>query len=107
MKFQSARRPAGAAPFEIERRPKRRLRLQAPNREGRDGFKRIAAAGVNARFPGRGPLLRTARDPLDFGAHQPLDDPRQVVVEPLLEHRTQHLAHQFVGEFRAAHRKIG
>ena len=39
-------------------------------------------------------LSASARDALDLGAHQPLDQARQIVVEPGLEHRPQHLAHQ-------------
>ena len=34
------------------------------------------------------------RDPLDLSPHQPLDHARQVVVEPGLEHRPQHFAHE-------------
>src|SRR3954454_3844502 len=40
------------------------------------------------------PLAPAAGDALDLGADQALDDRRQVVVEPVLEQRPQHLAHE-------------
>ena len=35
-----------------------------------------------------------ARHPFDLGADQPLDETRQIVVEPRLEHRLEHFAHE-------------
>ena len=79
---------------------------QAPAAGGRDGFKPIAAAQVNARM-GSDRLPGSARDPLDFRPHQPLNDAGQMVVEPLFEQRAEHLAHDPVGDLGAAHGETG
>src|ERR1051326_1470090 len=44
-----------------------------------------------------------ARDALDFGAHQPLDQARQILVEPGFEHRAEHFAHQVFQGTRVLH----
>ena len=44
---------------------------------------------VNARRTARAAYLPSARDPLNFLPHQPLDNGWEVVVQPLLEHRPQ------------------
>ena len=52
----------------------------------------------------RSTLTRAAaRDPLDLGAHQAFDHAGQIVVEPGLEHRPQHLAHQILERARVLH----
>src|SRR3984885_12888676 len=56
---------------------------------------------------GNGRLFPPTRDPLNFIPDQPLDHRREVVVEPLLDHRPQHVAHHAVGERGAANLKIG
>jgi hypothetical protein len=38
------------------------------------------------------PCLFAARDPLNFGGDKALHDARQIVIEPSLEHGTQHFA---------------
>ena len=48
--------------------------------------------GKGTRAAGFAPCLFAARDPLDFGADKALHDARQIVVEPSLEHGTQHFA---------------
>ncbi len=45
---------------------------------------------IGGQPPGSAP----ARNPLDFGLDDALDHPRQVVVEPGLQHRPQHLLDQ-------------
>ena len=44
--------------------------------------------------------LAAARDALDLGPHDALDHARQIVVEPGLEHRAQHLLHQVLERAR-------
>ncbi len=46
-------------------------------------------------------LAPTARDALDLRAHEALDHRRQVLVEPNLQHRLQHLARQVLGDLHA------
>ena len=52
------------------------------------------------RRSGESGLRPAARDALDLGAHDALDQARQVVVEPGLEHRPQHLLHQILERAR-------
>ena len=40
--------------------------------------------------------MASARNPIDFLAHEPLHENRQIVVEPFLQHRPQHLAHEIL-----------
>src|SRR4051812_15357522 len=49
--------------------------------------------------------LRAARNALDLLANQLLDEQGQVVVEPLLQHRPQHLLGKFVETLLAARGK--
>ena len=98
--------PGGDA-LEIGWRPSERRWGYGRRRRKRHGrYKCIAAVEVNARR-GRERLFPSARDPLDFRPHQPLDDGRQVLVQPLLEHRPQHVAHHAVGELGAANLETG
>ena len=53
-----------------------------------------AQVAGSVRPPRYSLLSATARDPFDLGPHQALDHSRQIVVEPGLEHRPQHLPHQ-------------
>ena len=45
-------------------------------------------------------LRLAARDAFDLGAHDALDQARQIVVEPGLEHRAQHFLHQILKRAR-------
>ncbi len=48
----------------------------------------------------RNGLRPAARDPLDLGPHDAIDHARQIVVEPGLEQRPQHLLHQILERAR-------
>ena len=56
-------------------------------------------------MPGAGVLLRAACDPLDFLAHQSLDQHGKIVVEPIAQHRLQHLLGHVVEGLLAARGK--
>ncbi len=94
----SARAPASRSP---------RRSSTAPARRGvcdRGGA--VAAAGGRGSRGGsrratRADRLRpAARDALDLGAHDALDQARQVVVEPGLQHRPQHFLDQILERAR-------
>ena len=58
---------------------------------------RLAAALKGPSNPvGAESARAPARDALDLGAHQALDHAGQIVVEPGLQHRPQHFAHQIL-----------
>ena len=56
-----------------------------------------------SRFPTCSSYPLAARDALDLGPHQALDHARQIVVEPGLEHRPQHFAHQILERAAVLH----
>ena len=96
--------------FATGRGPSGSAWIAKPTTENRaTGFKPIASAQVNApalelTLPGLAPL---AGQPFDFRAYEPLDDRRQVIVEPSLQQRTQRLANHSVSDLCAARRQIG
>ena len=102
---RSAPRPGGAADFRVDRSASKNAGQPAPTAARRGGFKPHAAAQVNKRTNVR--LAGRPNDPLDLGADQPLDDSRQVFVEPRLEHRAQHFPRHAFGQFRGPGGQIG
>ena len=72
-------------------------RLTAEPGVSRAGWREADAIGLAGR----------PNDPLDLGLHQPLDDRRQVFVEPSLEHRAQHFPRHAFGQFRGPGGQIG
>src|SRR5260221_13483689 len=49
-------------------------------------------------------LAAAARDPLNLGPNEALDEAWQIVVEPALEHRSEHFAHQAFDHLGTLHR---
>ena len=68
-------------------------RLSAIHRQGQV-WVWIAGSHVSHARRNDGGLPAAARDALDLGFDDALDHARQIVVEPVLQHRPQHLAHQ-------------
>src|SRR5215211_5437381 len=75
---------AACAGYKANRLPQVNRRVAAPVEPFRTGGHAAAEERSSAA---------TARDALDFGTDQTLHERRQVLVEPGLEHRSEHLGH--------------
>ena len=111
--IQRAGRRTGGVPPSFPRHPTqdRHSAQAAGELQGRGGGAcrsraeacRCAQGRVISSNPKRELARASARDPLDLGSDQPFHHARQIIVEPGLEHRSQHFAHQILERPRVLH----